>query len=125
MPGGCGLRECYKAVAENNSVKLVNALLIAGELLRRLLALKHVTRLDDARRIDGDVSFVDVPDDAFFIDQERGAIAEALLLVEDSIRFHDRAFEIAEDGKRDFDLFRKFAVGGNTVDAHAENLGVG
>ena len=65
-------------------------------LLRRLLAMKHVTRLHNGSWIDGDVSFVDVPDNAFFIDQERGAISEALLLVKDTISLHYRAFEIAE-----------------------------
>ena len=60
--------------------------------------------------------------DAFLIDQERGAIAKALLLVEDAIIFHDSAFEIAEYRKRDSNLLREFAVGGDTVDTHSENL---
>ena len=46
---------------------------------------EHVTCFDNAARIDGDVSFVDVPNDAFFIDQEGCAISKALLLVEDAI----------------------------------------
>ena len=56
--------------------------------------MEHVTRLHDGCRIDGDVSFVDVLDDAFLIDQERGAVSEALLLVEDTISLDYRAFEI-------------------------------
>jgi len=36
--------------------------------------------LHHASWIDCDVSFVDVPNDAFFIDQEGGTISKALLL---------------------------------------------
>ena len=84
--------------------------------------LEYVARIDHRGWIDGDVSFVDVADDAFFIDQEGGAIAKALLLVEDSVVFDDGAFEIAEDRERDSELFGKFAIGGNTVNTHSENL---
>src|SRR5262249_29295714 len=70
-------------------------------------------------------TFVDVLDDAFFIDHEGSAIAEALLLVKDAIVFHDGAFEIAEDRKGNAKLFGEFAVGGNTVYTHTENLSVG
>ena len=84
--------------------------------------LKYVARIDNCGWIDGDVSFIDVADDSFFIDQEGGAISEALLLVEDSVIFDDGAFEIAEDWERDSELFGEFAVGGNTVNTHSENL---
>jgi hypothetical protein len=84
--------------------------------------LEHVTGLDYRGRIDGHVSFINVPDDAFFIDQESGAISKALLLVVDAIVFNDGAFEIAEDGERNSNLFGEFAVGGNTVDTHSEDL---
>jgi hypothetical protein len=63
-----------------------------------------------------------VPDDAFFIYQEGGAIAETLLLVEDAVVFNHRAFKIAEQRKRNFQLFGEFAVGGNTVYTQSENL---
>ena len=65
-------------------------------LLRRLFVLEDVARLHNSSWIYGDVSFVDVTDDAFFIDQERGPISKALLLVKDTIRLDYRAFEIAE-----------------------------
>ena len=84
--------------------------------------LEHVTGLDHSGRIDRHVSFVNVPDDAFFIDQEGGAISKALLLVEDTIILDHGAFEIAEDGERNSNLFCEFAVGGNTVDTHSKNL---
>jgi len=57
---------------------------------------EHVARLDSGARIDGDVSFVNVPNDAFFIDHEGGAISKALLFVEDTIVFNNSAFEITE-----------------------------
>jgi hypothetical protein len=94
-------------------------------LLRSFLALEYVARLHYRRWIDRDVSFIDVPDDAFFIDQEGGAIAKALLLVEDPVGFDHGAFEIAEDRKRNSNLFGKFTVGGNAVDTHSKNLSLG
>ncbi len=84
--------------------------------------LEHVTSFNNSGRIDRHVSFVNVPDDAFFIDQEGGAISKTLLLVEDAIVFNDGAFEIAEDGKSNSELFCEFAVGGNAVDTHSEDL---
>ena len=66
------------------------------ELLRCLLVLQDVTGINNGGRIDRDVAFVDVLNDAFFVDHEGGPIAEALFLVEDTIIFDDGAFEIAE-----------------------------
>jgi len=65
-------------------------------LLRRLPVLQHVTCVNNGGRVDCNVSFVDVLNDAFFVDQEGGPITEALLFVEDTIIFDDGAFEIAE-----------------------------
>ena len=76
---------------------------------------EHVTRLDGGSGIDCDVSFVNVANNAFFIDHEGGAIAKALLLVKDTIVLHYSAFEIAQQRKCNSNLFCKFAVGGNTV----------
>jgi hypothetical protein len=86
---------------------------------------EHVTRLHHAARIDCNVSFVNVPNDAFFIDHEGGAISKALFLVEDTVILDYRPFEIAEERKRNLNLFCKFAVGGNTVDTHTKNLSFG
>jgi hypothetical protein len=91
-------------------------------LLRGFLSLKHVTSIHHGGWIDRDVAFVDVPNDAFFIDQESCTITKALLFVEDAIVFDDGTFEIAEQRERDSDLFGEFTVGGNTVNTHAENL---
>jgi hypothetical protein len=95
-----------------------------SRLGRRLLMCEHVTRFHNARRIDRDVTFVNVPNNAFFIDHEGCAISEALLLVKDAVVLDYSAFEIAEYRKSDADLFGKFAVGGNAVYTHAENLSV-
>jgi len=99
-------------------------LFVAIVLLRRcgLLMLKDVACLNHSGWIDCHVSFVNVPDDAFFIDQEGGAISEALFLVVDAIILNDGAFEIAENGERNSNLFCEFAVGGNAVDTHSKNL---
>ncbi len=94
-------------------------------LLRRFLSVEHVTRLHNCGRIDGDVSFIDVLDDAFLIDQERGAVSKTLLLIKDTIRLDYSALEIAEEWKCDFDLFCEFTVGGDAVYTQAKNLGVG
>jgi len=90
-----------------------------------LFVLQDVTCFNDRRWIDRDVSFVDVLNDSFFIDHEGRAVSETLLFVEDAIVFDDSAFEITEYRERDSNLFGEFAVGGNAVYAHAENLRVG
>ena len=76
-------------------------------------------------RYDHGESFVDMTNDAFFIDHKGGTIAKAILLVENAVVFNDGAFEIAEQRKRDANLVGKFLVSGNTVNAHAKNLSVG
>ena len=88
------------------------------------LVLEDVTRVHDRGWIDSDVAFVDVLNDPFFIDHESGAVSEALLFVEYSVSLDYGAFEVAEDRKGNFNLFGEFAVGGNAVDTHAEDLRV-
>ena len=92
------------------------------ELLRGFFALEDVTRFHHGRRIDRDVPFIDMPNDAFFIDQEGGPIAKALLLIKDAIIFYDGAFEIAQQRERNCELFGKFTVGGNAVNTQSKNL---
>ena len=94
-------------------------------LRRRLLVHEHVAGLGSAGWIDCGVSFVDVANDAFFIDDEGGAIAKAVLFVEDTISFDYGTFEITEYRKSNPNLLCKFAVGGKTVYTHAEYLSVG
>ena len=87
--------------------------------------MEHVTCVHHAGRIDGDISLVNMANDALFIDQEGGAISKALLLVKDAVVFDHSALEVAEDRKRKLELFCKFAIGGNTVNAETEDLSVG
>ena len=84
--------------------------------------LKDVAGFNNSGRIDRHVSFVNVPDDAFFIDQEGGAISETLLLVIDAVVLNYGALEIAEYGEGNSDLFCEFSVSGNAVNTHSENL---
>ena len=86
---------------------------------------EYVARFHNATGIDCHVAFVDMSNDPFLIDQKRRAISEALLLVEDSILLDDGSFEIAEYREGNLDLLCKFAVGGNAVYTHTENLSVG
>ena len=58
--------------------------------------MQHVAGIDNRSRIDRDVSFIDVLNEALFIDHEGRTISKALLLVEDAVILHDSAFEIAE-----------------------------
>ena len=58
-------------------------------------------------------------DDAFLVEDERGARAEAAFLVEDSVVTHGRAFEIAEQRERDLDVFGEARVGRCAVNADA------
>jgi len=91
---------------------------------RRFLMRERVTRIGGAGRIDSSVSFLNVTNDAFFVDHKGGAISKPLLLVEDTIVLNYSAFEIAEDGEGYSELFCKLAIGRNAVYAHAEYLGV-
>jgi hypothetical protein len=58
--------------------------------------LEHVTGLDNSRWIDSGISFVDVANDAFFIDQKSGAISKTLLFIKDTVILNYSAFEITE-----------------------------
>ena len=48
-----------------------------------------------------------------------------LFLIENAVILDYSTFEITEDRKRNPNLLCEFAVGGNTVHAHAKNLGFG
>src|ERR1700736_2375268 len=97
----------------------------AAVLRRRLPVCEHVTCILHFAWIDCYIPFVDVANDAFLVDYEGRTISKALLLVEDTIILHHGAFEIAEKRKGDANLFGEFAVGGNAVYTHSENLTVG
>ena len=83
---------------------------------------QYIAGVLDAGRIDRYITFVDVTDNAFLINQESRTISEALLFIEDSVIPYECAFEIAEYGEGNAKLFGKLAIGGNTVYTEAENL---
>ena len=86
---------------------------------------QDVARIFSAGWIDGDVAFFDVLNDSVLVDNERCTIAEALLFIEDAIVSYDCAFEIAEQRKRNAELFGEFAIGGNAVYTESKNLRIG
>jgi len=75
-------------------------------------------------RIDGDVTFVDVLNNSVLVDDEGGAITEALVFIIDAVILHDCAFEIAQQRKGYPVLFAEFFIGRNAIDADSENLRV-
>ena len=94
-------------------------------LVRCFLAHEYVACLGGRSRINRHITFVDVLNDAVFVDNECGSIAEALLFVKETIVFHNGPFEITEEWKGDADVLRETPVGRNTVDANTKHLSIG
>ena len=86
---------------------------------------QYVACFGSGRRINRYISFINVLNDAVFVDNECGSIAEALLFIKNSVVFHHSPFEITQQWKRYADVLRETPVGRNTVDADAENLSIG
>ena len=78
-----------------------------------------------AAGVNGCGVFLDVLNHAFLVHDEGGAIGKPVLFIENTVLGGHGPFEIAEDGKGDADLFGEFPVGGLTVNADAQNLGIG
>lgn len=78
-----------------------------------------------AARVNRGRILVDVPDDAFLVHDERGAVGEAALFVEDPVFLGSCSLEIAEERVSDLKLLGIFLVGKTAVNADAENLSVG
>ena len=72
--------------------------------------------------IDRHAAFVNVLNDSLLVDDEGGSVAEALFLIKDSVILHHRSLKITEQWKRYTDVLCKTAIGGNAVDADAEDL---
>lgn len=87
--------------------------------MKLTLLREDAARLICAGRINGRVALFDVANDAFLVNDEGGARAEAAFFVEDAVVAHGRAFEIAEERERDLDVFGEARVGGRTVNADA------
>ena len=75
--------------------------------------------------IDGHVAFVDMLDDSVFIDHKGCPVSVTALFVKDPVIFHDCSFEVAKQREGYTVLFGEFSIGGNAIDAEAENLGIG
>src|SRR6266852_1284411 len=81
--------------------------------------------------IDGAGLFFHRLDDAFFVDDESSALRPIIFFFLDVVHFEDAvlfqhfAVHVAEQRKGDSDFLRESVVGGGTVDADAENNGVG
>lgn len=86
---------------------------------------QYVAGFGGRSRINRYISFIDVLNDAVFVDDKCGSIAEALFFIENSVVFHDSSLEITEQWESDPDVLRETPVGRNAVDADAENLSIG
>jgi len=71
-----------------------------------------------ARRVNRRASLFDAADDALLVEDEGGARAVAAFLAEDAVVANGRAFEIAEQGERDLDVFGEARVGRGAVYAN-------
>jgi len=85
---------------------------------------QDVARVRGARRIDSHSSFIDVLDEAVFIDDERGAISVAAFFVKYPVISDDCSFEIAQQRKSNAVLFGELAISRDAVHADSENLSV-
>jgi len=83
---------------------------------------QDVARVRGAAGIQGLAAFIDALDDPFLIDHKRGAVSKLLILVKDSIVLHYRSFKIAQQRKCHADLLGKLFIGGDAVDAEAQDL---
>jgi hypothetical protein len=80
--------------------------------------------------IDGAVAFFDMADDAFFVDDDVGALGPLVGLVlnvvalQDAVGGEHLVVHVAEERKIDVNLFGEGGIGGGTVHANAENCGI-
>jgi len=81
--------------------------------------LQQTTCCASAARVDGVPTYVDVLDDAFLVNHERGAVGELLFLIEDPVLFGDRSLEVAQERKVNAFLLGEGGVGGKAVYTNA------
>lgn len=81
--------------------------------------------------VDGAVAFLDVTDDSLFVDDDVGPLRPLEFLALNIIGFQNAVsgehfvIHIAEEREADADLLGEGGVGGRTIDANAENRGIG
>ncbi len=90
-----------------------------------LLFINQTACLVSARRIDGRFALLDVAEDTFFVDDERGACSKSAFLVKDTVIFDHLAFEIAEQWERDVNVLGETFVSSKAVNTDSENLRFG
>jgi len=78
-----------------------------------------------AARINGIRTLLDIAHNSIFIHDESGAQRNASFFVEDSVLRADRLAEIAEQGKRQAEVFRKALIAGSRVHADSQDLSIG
>jgi hypothetical protein len=83
---------------------------------------QYVAGVSGGSWIDRHVSFIDVLNDPVLIDDEGGAIAEALFFIKNSVVFNHGSLKVAQQWKGYPDVLCKTAVGRNAIDADAEDL---
>ena len=86
---------------------------------------QYVACFGGSSRINRYISFIDVLNDAVFVDDKCGSIAETLFFIKNSVVFNDSTLEITQQWECDTDVLRETSVGRNAVDADAENLSIG
>ena len=78
-----------------------------------------------AARVNRIPVFINVPDDAVLVDDERRAVREAVFFVQDAVFLRDPPFEVAEQRKSKSILLGENFVRGGTVHADPNHLGPG
>src|SRR5207249_1558368 len=83
---------------------------------------KHAARFISTAGVNRRVALFDVANDALLVNDESGAVSEALRFIENAVVFDHRALEITEYRESDAEFFRPVSVGGTAVYADAEDL---
>jgi hypothetical protein len=85
--------------------------------------LEQVASSSGPAGVDGILTHVDMLDDTLLVYNERSAVGELLLLVQNAVLFGNRSLEVAEEREHEAFLFGEGSVGGSTIDADSQHLG--
>jgi hypothetical protein len=75
-------------------------------------------------RVNSRRALLDVADDAFLVDDESCPAADEVLLVEDAVGMDRLALDVAQEREGRADVLLESPVGGEAIDADAEDLSV-
>src|SRR2546426_240232 len=87
-----------------------------------LLLLQPAAGLLGAGGVESGLTFLDVLDFPFLVDDERGAIGEPALGVVDAVVSRNLAHEVAQQREGDPEFLGPMLVRGPAIDADSENL---